>query len=106
MAVRSLPPRPSVVMRPSVVSPWKPATMTMKSSSRYWWIWRGVMLAILALVWTPSVMMPACAPVRETAFLPSALMAMAVRAMVVCSPVARSTSISRSAGVGETSRAS
>ena len=28
------------------------------------------MFAIFALVWTPSVMMPACAPVSETAFLP------------------------------------
>src|SRR5207248_1786446 len=44
--------------------------------------------AIFARVWTPSVTMPACAPVSEIAFLPSALMAIAVRAMVVCSPVA------------------
>ena len=49
--------------------------------------------------------MPACAPVRDTALLPSPLMAIAVSAMVVCSPVASSTSISRSAGSGETARA-
>ena len=41
---------------------------------------------------------PACAPVSETAFFPSALIAIAVSAMVVCSPVASSTSISRSSG--------
>jgi hypothetical protein len=35
----------------------------------------------LRFVWTPSVMMPAWAPVRETAFFPIALMAMAVRAI-------------------------
>ncbi len=44
--------------------------------------------------------MPACAPVRETAGTPSACKAMAVKAMVCCSPVARSMSISRSLGRG------
>ena len=72
MAVRSLPPRPSVVTRPSGVFPWKPATMTIAPSFRYFCTWRGVILAIFALVWNPSVMMPACAPVSDTAFLPSA----------------------------------
>ena len=42
--------------------------------------------------------MPACAPVRETALAPIAFRAIAVRAMVVCSPVESSTSISRSVG--------
>ena len=44
--------------------------------------------------------MPACAPVSDTAGTPIACSAIAVSAMVVCSPVARSMSISRSAGVG------
>src|SRR5436190_23051298 len=64
------------------------------------------MFRILALVCTPSVRMPAWAPVSETASTPSACSAMAVRAMVVCSPVARSTSISRSFGNGMISLAS
>ena len=42
--------------------------------------------------------MPACAPVRDTAGMPIASSAIAVSAMVVCSPVASSTSISRSGG--------
>src|SRR5580765_5040289 len=58
----------------------------------------GVMLTILAFVWTPSVTMPACAPVSETAGTPIAWSAIAVSAVVVCSPVASRTSISRSGG--------
>src|SRR5438552_12027862 len=50
--------------------------------------------------------MPACGPVSETAFTPSAWSAMAVSAMVVCSPVASSTSSSRSFGSGMISFAS
>ena len=50
--------------------------------------------------------MPACEPVSETAFTPSACNAIAVSAIVVCSPVARSTSISRSLGSGMISLAS
>ncbi len=46
-----------------------------------------------------SVTMPICAPVKLTAFSPSSWMAMAVRAMEICSPVARSMSISRADGV-------
>ena len=64
------------------------------------------MLLILALVWTPLVTMPAWAPVRETALPPILWIAMAVRAIVVCSPVESRTSISRSVGLAETSFAS
>ena len=64
------------------------------------------MFWILALVCTPSVTMPAWAPVSETAGMPSECSAMAARAMVVCSPVASSTSISRSLGSGMISLAS
>lgn len=106
MAVRSDPPRPRVVISPSSVSPWKPAMMTISSRSRCLRIWSGVMLLILALVWMPLVTMPACAPVSETALPPIAWIAMAARAIVVCSPVERRTSISRSVGFGETSLAS
>ena len=50
--------------------------------------------------------MPACAPVSDTAGTFSACSAMAVSAMVCCSPVASSTSISRSLGSGMISLAS
>ena len=50
--------------------------------------------------------MPACAPVMETAGMPIVCSAMAVSAMVCCSPVARSMSISRSLGSGAMSLAS
>src|SRR5439155_22310573 len=50
--------------------------------------------------------MPAWAPVRETAGTSSECKAMAVSAMVVCSPVASSMSISRSLGSGMISLAS
>src|SRR5579862_3032721 len=54
----------------------------------------------------PSVTMPACAPVSDTALAPSPCNAMASSAMVVCSPVASNMSISRSFGSGWTSFAS
>ena len=98
MAVKSLPPRPSVVISPLAVSPWKPASITMLPSSSIFFTASGVMFTMRAFVCTRSVEMPACAPVRDTALPPRALMAIAVRAIVVCSPVARSTSISRSIG--------
>ena len=41
--------------------------MTTLPSSSSAWTFLGVMFVILALVWTPSVTMPACAPVREMA---------------------------------------
>ena len=93
-------------MSPAEVCPWKPATMTIDPPSRCVWICFGVMLKIFALVWTPSVTIPACAPVKDTALAPSPCRAMAKSAMVVCSPVESSTSISRSLGVGHTSRES
>ena len=106
MAVRSEPPRPSVVIWPSMVWPWKPATITTLPWFSSSWICLGVMFWIRALVCTPSVTMPACAPVSETAGTSSECSAMAVSAMVVCSPVASSTSISRSLGKGMISLAS
>ncbi len=106
MAVKSEPPRPSVVICPSGVSPWNPATMTTLPEFNSSWIFLGVMFWILALVCTPSVTMPAWAPVSEMAGTPLACSAMAVKAMVVCSPVASNISISRSSGSGTISLAS
>ena len=64
------------------------------------------MCEIFAFVCTPSVTIPAAAPLSETALPPSAFTAIAVRALAPCSPVARSASISRSLGWGASSRAS
>src|SRR5579859_7215453 len=70
------------------------------------WMCLGLMVWIFALVWTSSVRMPACEPVSETAGTSIAFNAIAVSAMVVCSPVVRSMSISRSLGSGMISLAS
>ena len=64
------------------------------------------MLEIRALVCAASVVMPAWAPVNEIALPPRALIAIAVSAMLVCSPVDKSTSISRSVGWSESLAAS
>ena len=52
-----------------------------------------------ALVWVLSVTMPIWAPVKLIAGSPSVWIAMAIRAMEICSPVARSMSISRAGGL-------
>ena len=51
-----------------------------------------------ALVWKLSVTMPIWAPVKLMAGSPSVWIAMAMRAMEICSPVDRSMSISRAGG--------
>ena len=64
------------------------------------------MFAILALVWTRSVKIPACAPEIETALAPRVFTAIAIKAQAALSPVASKTSSSRFVGLGETSCAS
>ena len=59
-----------------------------------------------ALVWLESVTMPTWAPVKLIAFSPSSWIAIAIRAMEICSPVDRSMSISRVGGCSLISRAS
>ena len=73
-AVVSLPPRPSVVISWSsacaALWPWKPATITtlpLSSSAR---TRRGSMPAMRARPYVPSVVMPACGPVRLMAGIP------------------------------------
>ena len=58
-----------------------------------------------ARVCARSVKIPACIPVRETAGTPMACSAIAVRAIVSCSPTESSISISRSSGLGSSSLA-
>ena len=72
-------------------------TLPASSSS---WIFSGVMLRIFALECTPSVTIPAWAPVIDAAGMSIDWSAMASSAIVVCSPVESSTSISRSLGTG------
>src|SRR6266550_4787948 len=104
MAVVSEPPRPSVVMSvpwtssPSV-RPWKPATMTTLPASISRWTRAGSTLAIRALPWRESVVMPACGPLNEIAEMPCACSAIERSVALWCSPVARRTSSSRSSGV-------
>jgi hypothetical protein len=59
------------------------------------------MLLMRALVWLESVTMPTWAPVKLIAFSPMVWIAMAKSAMEICSPVARSMSISRAGGCSQ-----
>ena len=56
------------------------------------------MRVIRALVWAVSVRIPTWGPVNERALKPSPCRAMASSAIVICSPVASSMSISRGSG--------
>ncbi len=105
MAVRSEPPRPSVWIMPSGVTPWNPATTRDLPSARYFRINEGSMLRMRPRVCEPVVWMPAWRPVMETASTPRSCSAMVTSAIDCCSPVASSTSISRSLGLPERSLA-
>jgi hypothetical protein len=103
-AVVSEPPRPRVVMSPSSSSPWKPATTAIsprfsESVSR-----SASMERMRALAWALSVRIRTWGPVKLRAFPPCPWMARAVSPMLTCSPVAATTSCSRSSGRGLTSR--
>ena len=63
------------------------------------------MFLIRALVWKLSVTMPIWAPVKLMAGCPRAWIAMAMRAMEICSPVDKSMSSSRAGGWSLISRA-
>ena len=91
--------RPSVVMSPSRSTPWNPATITIFPASSSRRMRRRCSAVISASAWLPSVWMPACQPVRETAESPLSCRVMAISAADACSPVANSWSASRQAGV-------
>ena len=101
-AVVSDPPRPSVVTSRSLLTPWKPATITTRprfSSSRM----RSAFTSrIFARVWDASVTMPLCEPVKETASWPRSFTAIETSAIEIRSPAVRSMSISRGCERGET----
>ena len=87
-------------------TPWNPATITILPSARARRMVSVEISLIRALVWVESVRMPTWTPVRLTAGSPSSWMAMAISAMEICSPVARSMSISRAGGFSLISLAS
>ena len=67
---------------------------------------RSVLICkILAREWEASVTIPTCAPVREIAGCPNSWSAILIRAIVTCSPVDKSISISLRLGFWEISRA-
>ncbi len=78
--------------------PWKPATMTILPASSWSKIRRLLMLWMRALEKAVSVTSPICPPVKLIASWPWAQSAIAIRAIVTCSPVASSWSISRLGG--------
>ena len=103
-AVVSEPPRPSVVTScVDVETPWKPATSTILSSSSAVWIRCARTSTIFALVWLPSVTIPAWEPVSDTASWPRSWIAIAQSAFEMRSPVETSMSYSRGCGCSETS---
>src|SRR6516165_10387556 len=71
------------------------AMLPASSAARRRWV---LMLLMRALVWLESVTMPTWAPVKLIAFSPKDWIAMAIKAMEICSPVERSMSISRAGG--------
>ena len=92
----SEPPRPSVVTSlVSWLTPWNPATSTMRPSSSAACSRPGVTSMIFALPWVPVVMTPACEPVNERAWAPSDSIAMATSALEIRSPAVSSMSSSR-----------
>ena len=101
-AVVSLPPRPSVVISWSMADvalwPWKPATMTTFPPSSSARTRRGSMPAMRARPYVPSVVMPACGPLRLIAGTPIACSAIETSVALWCSPVASRTSSSRGSG--------
>ena len=102
----SEPPRPSVVISLSVLTPWKPATthtLPCDSASRT----RSPFTSrILALVCTVSVMMPTWLPVKLMASIPTPARAIHTRVIEMRSPVVSNMSSSRAGCTDETSLAS
>ena len=102
----SEPPLPSVATSPFSLTPWNPATITILPSFRCFFIFSPFISSILFFVWCPPVLIPACLPVREIAGYPNDCKAILKRAIVCCSPVDISLSISLLSGFSVISFAS
>ena len=96
----SEPPRPNVVISPSSVTPWNPATTIIFPSSRFFLNLSVLISIILALEWTFSVKIPICVALKLTALYPWAWIAIVRSAIDTHSPVDKSISISLAEGFG------
>ena len=102
----SLPPRPSVVISRSVLTPWKPATTATFPAANASRTRSPLISKIFALVCEVSVMMPTWLPVKLMASQPTSCNAMHNSDIEIRSPVVSSMSISRPCGLLDTCRAS
>ena len=80
------------------VTPWNPATTATRPASSAPRTTAASSPRILAFVWTASVSIRTCPPVKLTAGWPLASRAIAISAIVTCSPVESSMSSSRLGG--------
>jgi len=80
--------------------PWKPATIITFLLASSSFILVVSIFSILALPQLESVLKPACQPVREITGTPSVSIAIAKSEIEICSPVAKSISISLFDGFG------
>ena len=83
-------------MRPSRVTPWKPAMTAISPASMAAISFSGGMSSMRARPWASSVMIGICQPSQERALRPMLRRAMASRPAVTCSPEATTTSYSSS----------
>jgi hypothetical protein len=95
-----------VVTLPSSSWPWKPATTTICFFFSAWTMRSASMLLMRALEKVLSVVMRTWCPRKLTALRFCAWMASANSPMVTCSPVATTTSCSRSLGRSESAATS
>ena len=100
--VMSPPPRPSVVISWSLVMPWKPATITTRPLSSSCTRRPVSTLAMRARLNEPSVRMPHCDAVSDTAGTPRSCRARLRSETAIVSPHASNWSISRPDGRPET----
>jgi hypothetical protein len=95
-ALVSEPPRPRVVMRWSLVTPWKPAITAIWPAAKQASRLAGGMSSMRARPWASSVRIGTCQPRNERAFRPMLRRVMASRPAVTCSPDATMASYSSS----------
>ncbi len=104
-AVVSDPPRPSVVIRFSALSPWKPATTATCWPSANFAVSASVPISsIRAAPWAEVVRTGTCQPCQERASMPMAWSRSAISPAVTFSPELTTASYSRASYSGDVSR--
>ena len=93
-------------MSRAVEMPWNPATTATAPPASVSRIRSPLTSRIFALPWTVSVTIPACEPVKLTAWTPWSMIAMQSSAIEIRSPAVSSMSSSRPCGSWDTSWAS